>query len=442
VGLSLLKVLVVGSGGREHALAWAIARSPRAGRIYVAPGNPGTEWLDRKDRVNCSNVPIEADNIPELIAFVKKMQIDLTVVGPEAPLAAGIVDAFRAEKLAIFGATKEAARLETSKAFAKRFMKAEKIPTADFEVFSDANSALAYIRKSRDKLVIKADGLAAGKGVIVCDTQDEAEAAINRMLKQREFGKAGETIIIEKRLTGPELSVFAFTNGTEYEILDFARDHKRVGDGDTGPNTGGMGAYNVRGVDQIVYMQIVETIRRTVMGMSKRGIPYTGMLYTGFMLTPQGPHVLEYNARFGDPETQAIMPAIKFDLVELLLQCAGVFTGLGTIDPIFKPGQVASAAIVLASQGYPGDYPKGLPITGIEAAEKEGAIVFHAGTKKENGQLVTNGGRVLAVTATGAELKDALAKAYKAAEKISFDGMHYRRDIGQINTLAREKRNT
>jgi phosphoribosylamine--glycine ligase len=431
--MSLLKVLVVGGGGREHALAWAISRSPRAGRVYVAPGNPGTEWLDRKDRVNCSNVPIEADNIPELIAFAKKMQIDLTVVGPEIPLAAGIVDAFRAEKLAIFGPIKEAARLETSKAFAKRFMKGEKIPTADFEVFSEVNSALSYIRKTKDKLVVKADGLAAGKGVIVCNTQDEAEAAVLRMLKYKEFGKAGETIVIEKRLSGPELSVFAFSNGTEYEILDFARDHKRVGDGDTGPNTGGMGAYNVRHVDQIVYMQIVEAIRRTILGMSKRGLPYTGMLYTGFMLTPQGPQVLEYNTRFGDPETQAIMPAIKFDLVELLLQCAGVFSGLGTIDPIFKPGAVASATIVLASQGYPGEYPKGLPITGIEAAEKEGALVFQAGTKRsDHGQLVTNGGRVLSVTATGTELDEALARAYKAVGKISFEGMHYRHDIGKV----------
>jgi phosphoribosylamine--glycine ligase len=430
--MGLLKVLVVGGGGREHALAWSISRSPRAGRVYVAPGNGGTEWANRKEQANCSNVPIPADNVPELIKFAKEVHIDLVVVGPETPLMNGIVDSFQAAKIPVFGPQKEVARLEGSKAFAKRFMKSEKIPTAEFEVFGDLDQALAYIRKQNKPLVIKADGLAAGKGVIVCDSPAEADDAAIRIMKNREFGDAGKTLVIEERLTGPELSVFAFCNGKEFEILDFARDHKRVGDGDTGPNTGGMGAFNVRHVDQLLYMRIVDILRKTIMGLERRGLPYTGMLYVGLMLPPEGPKVLEYNARFGDPETQAILPAAQFDIVELMMQCAGVFDGLGTVDPIFKLGQVASATVVLASEGYPGNYPIGRVITGVEAAEKTGALVFHSGTKREGQQLLTNGGRVLSVSATGSTLDLALEKAYQAASLIQFEGMHYRRDIGRV----------
>ena len=423
-----LTLLLIGSGGREHALAWALARSPRVERLYVAPGNAGTEW-PATSRVAAANVAISADDVPALLALAGERRVDLTVVGPEAPLAAGVVDAFRGAGLPIFGPSRAAARLEASKSFAKDFMSECAIPTGAYAVFTDYESARRALFGT-GPVVVKADGLAAGKGVLMCDGEEAAQAALRRVMIEREFGAAGDTVIIEERLSGPEVSVLAFSDGRTVALMPPARDHKRVHDGDRGPNTGGMGAF---APPPDVGAALVDEIRRTVLqpavdGMAARGAPYIGVLYAGIMLTAAGPRVLEFNCRFGDPETQAILPLLNSDLPEIMLAC--VEGRLDRVDVRWRPG--ACATIVLASEGYPGAYPKGRPITGLdEAAGCEEVAVFHAGTARQDGRVVTAGGRVLAVSATGDDLPSALARAYAGVERIHFEGMHYRRDIGK-----------
>jgi phosphoribosylamine--glycine ligase len=427
-------VLVVGSGGREHALAWALARSPQVGQVYVAPGNAGTEWSanpdasDLQPRAASTNVPIAADDIPALVAFARDQKIDLTVVGPEVPLSLGIVDAFQKARLKAFGPLKDAAQLEWSKHFSKAFMRANGIPTAEFEAFTDYDAAVAYVRGLGKPVVVKADGLAAGKGVAVCDTVEEAETALRRILVEDAFGDAGRRVIVEERLEGEELSVLAFSDGENIEMMPFSRDHKRAFEGDKGPNTGGMGAYApVPGIGYEVIRQIHDDIlRKTITRLPKRiGTPYVGVLYAGLMLTADGPKVLEFNCRFGDPETQAILPLLDADLYEILLACVE-----GRLDEVGSHWQRgACATVVLASPGYPGEYPKGLPVGGLEV-QSEGVVVFHAGTVRADGQTVTAGGRVLSVSGVGRDLPTALRRAYAHIEQIDFEGKHFRRDIG------------
>ena len=449
-----ISIFVIGSGGREHALAWALAQSPQAGRIYVAPGNAGTEQRAPGTHPRTSNVPISADDIPALARFAREQAIGLTVVGPETPLAEGIVDAFQAAGLRIFGPTRAAAQLESSKAYAKRFMRECGIPTAEFAVFSDYAPACRHVEalaapRTSDSgaagLVVKADGLAAGKGVIVCDSAPQALAALKQIMVGREFGAAGDAVVVEERLSGPELSVLAFSDGRTVLPMPPARDHKRVFDGDQGPNTGGMGAYSpVPGASQ----ELLDEVRRTVLqpavdGLAARGVPYVGVLYAGLMLTPGGIKVLEFNCRFGDPETQAILPLLDQQgrgvspdspatLLDILLAC--VDGRLAEVVPRVTWHAGACAAVVLASPGYPGPYPKGLPSTGLdEAAALENTVVFQAGTAAAGGQVATAGGRVLAVSARDENLALALDRAYGAVEHIRFEGMHYRRDIGTDN---------
>lgn len=417
-----LNLLIVGGGGREHALAWKLAQSPRVAALYIAPGNGGTEQLG-------TNVPIDDNDVNALSLFARKNQIDLTIVGPETPLAAGITDVFHAAGLRVFGPSRLAAQLESSKAFAKGFMLDHDIPTAAYATFETYEAALAYARKQPGRVVVKASGLAAGKGVIVCDDRAQAEAALHEIMVARRFGNAGNQVIIEERLQGPELSLLAFTDGRTVVPLLPARDHKRVYDHDQGPNTGGMGAYAPPpDVDDDMVADILRTVLQpAVAGMAERRMPYVGVLYAGMILTPDGPKVLEFNCRFGDPETQAILPMLDSDLLEIMLACLD-----GSLQPEMvrqRPG--ACATIVMAAPGYPGTYPKGLPIEGIAAAEREaGVIVFHAGTSRVNDCLETSGGRVLAVTAQGDTVSTAARRAYAGISHIHFDKAHYRRDIG------------
>ena len=417
-----MRILVIGSGGREHALAWKVAQSPRVERMYIAPGNGGTAAAGE-------NVPIPAGDIPALLAFARNQEIDLTVVGPEAPLTAGLVDAFAAAGLRAFGPTAAAARLEGSKAFAKRFMVEEGIPTARAAIFSDYVAARAYLREQPLPVVVKADGLAAGKGVIVCGTLDEAEDALRQVMVERALGPAGDTVMIEECLVGKEASLLAFCDGRTVVPMLPARDYKRVGDGDSGPNTGGMGGYapaphlSPELLDEIA----IRVLRPAVDAMRGRGTPYVGVLYAGLMLTAAGPRVLEFNCRFGDPETQVLMPLLETDLVEILIAC--LEGRLERMAVRWKPAH--SAAVVLAAPGYPGSYPTGAEITGLDAAARlPDVFVFHAGTKRDGGRLLTSGGRVLAVTATGAELERARDRAYAAAGLLRFSGVQYRADIG------------
>ncbi|MEO6060723.1 MAG: phosphoribosylamine--glycine ligase [Thermoflexales bacterium] len=423
-----MNILIVGNGGREHALAWKLAQSPRVQRIYVAPGNAGT----------CGhNVAIAPDDIPALLSFARESQIDLTVVGPEALLAAGIVDDFQAAGLRVFGPRRAAAQLEASKLFSKSIMRASGVPTADFAVFDAFDQALRFSRAlpfaSAPACVIKADGLAAGKGVFVCDDADAAEAALRRIMLAREFGAAGAHVIIEERLNGREVSLLAFCDGAQAVLMPPARDHKRIGDGDTGPNTGGMGAYApapdvspalLRDARRLVFEPILEAMRAL-------GTPYVGVLYAGLMLLSSGAgrpdrlSVLEFNCRFGDPETQVILPLLETDLLDVLSAC--IDGRLSHLQVAWRPG--ATATIVLASGGYPGPYVKGLPIHGL-ADLPAGVTVFHAGTDMQGDRVVTRGGRVLDVTSTGADLSEALARAYAVVSGIHFDGMQYRTDIG------------
>lgn len=415
-----MKVLVVGSGGREHALCWKIAQRPDT-EVYVAPGNIG--MVDVATLVN-----IKVDDIAGLVDFAKAEGIDLTVVGPELPLTLGIVDAFQEAGLACFGPNKAAAKLEGSKAFSKELMKKYGIPTASFDTFTDVDKAKAFVDEIGVPCVVKADGLAAGKGVIICMTREEADKAIEDMLTDHAFGDASATIVIEEYMVGPEVSVLAFADGKSVLPMVSAQDHKRIFDGDKGPNTGGMGAYSPAPVyTEALSVEVNKTIiEPTIAAMAAEGTPFTGILYTGLMLTEKGPRVLEYNVRFGDPETQPIMVRMKSDIVELFQACVD-----GKLDEAaLEWHDEAAVCVIMASGGYPASSEKGVPIHGLDDIAAEEAIVFHSGTAEKDGEIVTNGGRVLGVTAKDATIKGAIDKAYAAVEKINFDHMQFRRDIG------------
>jgi phosphoribosylamine--glycine ligase/phosphoribosylaminoimidazole synthetase len=428
-----MNVLVIGSGGREHALAWKLAQSPRVSHVFVAPGNGGTERGGDRDpalRSSISNIPLAANNFIELISFARRESVELTIVGPEAPLAEGIVDAFQVAGLRCFGPTRAATQLEASKAFAKDFMARHGIPTARYAAFHEYEQALAHLRRVEYPVVVKASGLAGGKGVIVPASREEAEVALHQIMVERVFGAAGDEVVIEERLWGQEASVLAFCDGSRVVPMPAAQDHKPVFDGDQGPNTGGMGAYAPAPLITPALMdKIVRTILQpTVDGLRAEGIPYVGVLYAGLMITDVGPEVLEFNCRFGDPEAQVILPLLETDLVDVVEACLD-----GALDRVticWRPG--AAATVVAASEGYPGSYPKGREITGVEeAAALPGVIVFHAGTRRtDDGRLLTDGGRVLNVTGLGDNLAQAIAHAYEGIRRIRFQGMHYRRDIG------------
>ncbi len=416
-----MKVLVIGSGGREHALCHAIARSGRCERLYCLPGNAGTARI-------ATNVPLRPTDIAAVVDFARGEQIDLTVVGPEDPLAAGLVDALHEAGLRAFGPTAEAARLEADKAFAKTLMKQYAIPTAEARVFTDFRAAKQYIATRDVPLVVKASGLARGKGAIVCDDPADAILAAEKMLVGGCFGEAGRTIVVEERLFGREVSVLAIVEDHTLYVLDPAQDYKRLKDGDEGPNTGGMGAYCPSQVlSPATLRQIEEQILvPTIDALLHEGIRYRGVLYAGLMLTPGGPKVLEFNCRFGDPEAQVILPRIRSDVLELL--DAASSGRLEQIEPQWDPRH--AVCVVLASEGYPDQPVTGREIRGLEAIEGNDVFVYHAGTKVENGRVVTSGGRVLGVTALGETLEAAREKAYAAVGRIHFDGMQYRRDIG------------
>lgn len=422
-----MNILVVGSGGREHALAWKLKQSSRVERIFCAPGNAGTAEIGE-------NVAIAANDLPALARFAKDNRIGLTVVGPDDPLAAGIVDVFDAEGLRIFGPTKSAARLESSKIFAKELMRKKRIPTARAAIFEKEEAATAFLRESRFPIVIKADGLALGKGVIVAKEVEEGQATIEAMMRERRFGDAGTRVLIEECLTGSECSLHVLVDGSSHRMLATARDHKRAFDGDKGPNTGGMGAFspadNFSAELQARFDR--EVMRPLLEGLSESGVEFRGLLFPGLMITAEGPRVLEFNCRFGDPETQAILPRLKSDLLPLLE---------ATIDGKLDGTKIewderAAVTVVLASGGYPGKYDVGKPISGLESACSQDVHIFHAGTRRENGSVVTAGGRVLAVTALGETIAAARDRAYEAASRIHFDSCHYRRDIA-LSALAR-----
>jgi len=416
------KILLVGSGGREHALAAKIARDTPGADLLVAPGNPGTASLGR-------NIPVSAEDVAGLTALARTEKVDLTVVGPELPLAAGLGDAFAAEGLPLFGPDAAAARLESSKAFSKTLMREEGVPTAGFEVFTDPSDAIAHVRAGSGPLVVKASGLAAGKGAIVCSDRRQAEQAVRELMVERRFGDAADEVVVEEFMQGEELSVFYLTDGREAVALLPSRDHKRRFDGDRGPNTGGMGAYApVAVADEALLDRIrTEIIDPVLAGMERRGCPYRGFLYAGLMLTPAGPKVVEFNCRLGDPEAQAVLPLTEADLVEPM---AAVASG-GSLSG-WTPGSSHAAALVtvVVSDGYPGAYRKGLPIEIPEDLEDEGVRLFHAGTAAPDGRLVTAGGRVFGVTGLGPDLASAAARSRAAAGRIRFEGASFRRDIG------------
>jgi phosphoribosylamine--glycine ligase len=420
-----MKVLVIGKGGREHALVWKLAQSPRAERVYCAPGNAGTA----EDAVN---VPIEATEFDRLVSFARKEKIDLTIVGPEEPLSLGIVDHFQKAGLRIFGPSREAARLESSKVFAKGVMRHADVPTAEFRIFDHPDYARRYIETRDYPLVVKADGLAAGKGVIVCSTNEEALAAIERVMVREEFGRAaGRNVVVEKRLEGEELSILALVSGRTIVPLQPTQDHKAAFDNDTGPNTGGMGAYCPA---PVATPELLDTIDReilvpTVHAMKRRRHPFRGVLYAGLMITNQGPRVLEFNCRFGDPETQPLLMRLRTDLLDLIE--AVVDERLDTFEGRLEWDPRPAVCVVMASAGYPGHYEKGLRIKGLaEVAKMPDVKVFHAGTRRDGDRILTDGGRVLGVTALGDTLADARRRAYEAVARIEFRGASYRRDIG------------
>ncbi len=416
-----MNILVIGSGGREHALVWKIKQSPLVGQIYCAPGNPGTGELAK-------NINIQTDDFDRLLAFAKERKIDLTVVGPEAPLANGIVDLFNKHGLKIFGPDKAAAQIEASKLFAKNLMRKYHIPTADYSYFTDLQDARNYVNGSATfPLVLKADGLAAGKGVLICGDRGEALAGINSILRDKSFGSAGNRLVIEAFLEGEELSVFALTDGSNYILLPPSQDHKKVNDGDLGKNTGGMGAYAPAPLAAPRLMRKIEEkiIRPTLKAMRDEGHPYKGLLYFGIMINKTGPMLLEYNCRFGDPETEAVLPLIESDLVPLMV--ATVDENLDQHTIRIRNGYAMD--VVLASGGYPDEYEKNLEIFGLNDLNP-GVLVFHAGTAVQDEKVVTSGGRVLNVVALGETLSQAKDSVYRAIDKIRFDKMHYRKDIG------------
>jgi phosphoribosylamine---glycine ligase len=418
-----MRVLVVGGGGREHALVWKIAQSPKVTKIYCAPGNAGISE-------QATIVPIKANDLNGLLQFSLKEKIDLTVVGPEDPLTQGIVDLFELKSLFIFGANKKAAEIEGSKAFAKEMMKKYNIPTASYEVFHNRDEAVKYIREQGAPIVVKADGLAAGKGVIVCKTVEEAIQSVDRIMVEKIFGEAGNRVVIEEYLVGEEASYIAFTDGKAILPMASSQDHKPVFDGDQGPNTGGMGAYSPAPVvKDEVHEKIIEKILRPIIyGMGEEGRLYKGVLYAGLMIQDGHPKVLEFNARFGDPETQPVLMRMKGDIVPILEACMKGSLSQHKIEWDNR----ASVCVVMASKGYPGDYEKGKVIGGLkEVSRMEGVFVFHAGTALKDGQMITNGGRVLGVTGLGEDIPRAIARTYQAVKKISWDGAHYRTDIGQ-----------
>ena len=427
-----MNVLIIGSGGREHALAWKVAQNKAVQNIFVAPGNAGSA-LENK----VINVDIAVEDIGALVAFAKANNIELTIVGPEAPLVIGVVDVFQKAGLACFGPTQGAAQLEGSKAFTKDFLARHDIPTAWYQNFTEIEPALAFVREKGAPIVIKADGLAAGKGVIVALTLQEAEDAVQDMLAGNAFGEAGHRVVIEEFLDGEEASFIVMVDGKNIVPMATSQDHKRVGDGDTGLNTGGMGAYSPAPVvTPEMHDRVMElVIKPTVEGMAAEGNAYTGFLYAGLMIMADGtPKVIEYNCRFGDPETQPIMLRMKSDLVTLCL--AGVNGELADMTAEFDPR--AAVGVVLAAGGYPGDYKKSLEITGLPTKDTDGLKVFHAGTKEVDGKVVTAGGRVLCATALGKTVTDAQQKAYQLAKKISWEGMFFRNDIA-YRAIAREQ---
>lgn len=419
-----MRIMVVGNGGREHAIAWKLSQSPRVQAIYVVPGNGGTLAVPKTQ-----NVPIGADDIAKLLEFAQQQAIDLTFVGPEGPLVDGIVDHFAAAGLTIFGPSRAAAQLEGSKAFAKAFMQRHGIPTGQSESFTDFDDAMRYLRGQDDAPVVKASGLAAGKGVILPDTVEEAAIIVKSMLLEGRFGRAGEEVVLEERLSGDELSVLAFCDGKQVILLPAAQDHKRLLDHDRGPNTGGMGAFAPSPLATPAMLDQVkrEILLPTLAGMAAEGIPYKGVLYAGIMLTQTGPKVLEFNCRLGDPETQVILPLLKSDLLDLV---QGAIDGtLEKVTPLWS--KEAAVTVVMASRGYPEEYEPGFEITGIAEAEKSGALVFHAGTKYVDARLVNSGGRVFTVTGCGGTLATAGTCAYNGVRRVHFTGAQYRRDIGQ-----------
>ena len=420
-----MKVFIVGSGGREHAIAWKVAQSKKVDKIYCAPGNAGISEV-----AEC--VPIGAMEFDKLVAFAKEKEIDLTVIGMDDPLVGGIVDVFEKEGLRVFGPRKNAAILEGSKAFSKDLMKKYNIPTAAYETFTDPEKALEYLETAKMPIVLKADGLALGKGVLICQTLEEAKEGVKTLMMDKKFGSAGDEIVIEEFMTGREVSVLSFVDGNIVKIMSSAQDHKRAKDGDQGLNTGGMGNFSpspfyTKEVDEFCKKYIYQP---TVDAMKAEGRPFKGVIFFGLMLTPDGPKVLEYNARFGDPEAQVVLPRLENDIVDVFEACID-----GTLDQVDLKfdNDRATVCVILASDGYPVEYKKGFPIEGLEKFKgKDDYYVFYSGTKfNENGQIVTNGGRVLGVTATGKDLKEARKKAYEATEWISFENKYMRHDIGK-----------
>ena len=418
-----MKVLIVGSGGREHAIAYCVAKSEKVDKIYCTPGNAGIAQL-----AECA--PIGAMEFDKIVAFAKEKEVDLVIVGMDDPLVGGLVDELEAAGIRAFGPKKNAAILEGSKAFSKDLMKKYHIPTAAYENFTDSDKALAYLGTAKFPIVLKADGLALGKGVLICQNLEEAKEGVKEIMLDKKFGTAGNEMIIEEFMTGREVSVLSFVDGNTIKTMTSAQDHKRAGDGDTGLNTGGMGTFSpspfyTKEVEEFCEKYIYQA---TVDAMKAEGRPFKGVIFFGLMLTEDGPKVLEYNARFGDPEAQVVLPRMKNDIIEVVEACID-----GTLDQIdLQFEDNAAVCVVLASEGYPVKYEKGLEITGLEAFEKEeGYYCFHAGTREENGKILTNGGRVLGITAKGKDLKEARANAYAATEWVQFDNKYMRHDIGK-----------